>query len=118
MEHPATSFTVKAADLNKVMSQAELLSSSGTESTITFTKDVEGLTLKGSNIDCKINTEGEVSDFSLEFKLNSLHQVLSSYGDVVIHVAPLLEDPEDLTSQVVGVLVWNDELTTCIAGAE
>ena len=118
MKHSPTNFTVKAADLNKVLNQAELLSTGGTEDTITFGKDGEEVYMKAKNVDCKIPAEGDVKSFKLDFKLNTLHSVLSSYGDVIIHIAPLYEDPDVEDSAVAGVLVWNDELTTCIAGVE
>lgn len=115
LKHPSESITVTAAQLTKILSQAELLSSSSTDDTISFGKSGDELCMKARNVDCKVPVTSQVADFTLDFKTDSLRKVLSSYGESAINIAPLRPDPE---GPVAGILVWDNELTTCIAGVE
>ena len=113
MEHPDSGITVSASALTKFLNQSSLLAGSDDD---TIVLSVEGNTvcLKDRNVDCKLQSEVSYDEaFSVEFKSESLRKVISNYGDDVINFIPLKQNDE-----VSGILVWNKDLTTILAGVE
>lgn len=113
MAHPYGGVSIKAEALAKNLNQALLLSSS-TEDTVALSARGSEFKLTNTNVNCDIPFVGNLdSDYSVSFKLESLKQVISNYGDSEIHVNPLIQEGE-----CAGIIVWNDELTTVLAGVE
>lgn len=113
MEHSSFSVKAPAAKLNKALSQASMLSST-VEDTIKFVMLNNMLTLSDKNVNCDIDVEGMSEDYQIEFKIESLRKVMSTYGEEVVNIAPV--NAED--GSVGGIQIWNDSLTTVVAGVE
>ena len=113
MQHPDSYAVVPVAAVTKLLNQAQLLSNTS-EDTITFSIESGILYLKDRNVEGQIIIQGDVnSEYSIEFKLDILKKVISNYEDETICVSPLIQNDE-----VAGILIWNDELTTIVAGVE
>lgn len=114
MEPPQTSFSFDTAIINKYLSQAELLSTS-TDDTITFDISDKILELKDDNVQCKLALKGDaiISDFKLEFKTDAIKKVLSNYPDKIVNISAVEQNGE-----IAGMLVWDDEVVTIIAGVD
>lgn len=113
MEHPETgAIKVNTAAISKFMGQADLLSSS-TEDIIKLMVSNHHLTLKDNNIDCQVDVEGNCIEFSIDFKTALLKSVISNYSGDTVKLSPMMQDDE-----VVGIIIWNDELTTVLAGVD
>lgn len=114
MQHTDDSaMKVNTVAITKALNQALLLSTNH-QDTIFF-ELVDGVVkLHDKNVDCDIavlgNTEGS---YKLEFNLERLKKVISNYSDESISICPMEQD-----GQVVGIMVWNDQLTTIVAGVE
>lgn len=115
VEKPAEgSIKLSTAAINKFLSQAELLKSSAEDVITLYVNDNNQIGLKDSNVDCIIDVEGKISEpFKVNFKTSLLKSVFSNYTDESIKLAPMISEDE-----VVGVLVWNKELTTVLAGVD
>lgn len=109
LNHPDNCFAVAAATVNQILGQALLLSTS-TEDTIWLKVANREMTLQNNNMTGTIDIDFD-GEFGLEFKTDSLKSVMSSYGDVDVRIGPSILDDE-----VVGIIVWDDELTTTLAG--
>jgi len=113
MEHPGSGISVSAPVITKFLNQSLLLAGSE-DDTINFSVEGNLITLKDRNVDCKVKLESEVNEpFSIEFKSESLRKVIANYGDDVISFVPIYQDDE-----VSGILIWNNDLTTLLAGVE
>ncbi len=113
MQHPDTFSTVSVSAVTKLLNQAILLSSTS-EDSIKWKVSNNVLNLKDRNVDGNIPVDGEESiDYSVEFKLESLRKVIANYNDETVCISPMSQD-----DQVIGILVWNKDLTTIIAGVE
>lgn len=115
MSKPNSGFSkVKSSIINKFLSQAAILSTSA-EATMKFGVQKDEIFLEDSNVDCKIpfTCVGEVPEYEITFKADLLKSVISHYGDDEISVAPLTVDDE-----ITGIILWNDKLTTVLAGVE
>ena len=109
LNHPDNCFAVAAAQVNQILGQALLLSTN-TEDTIWLKVSNNEMTLQDNNMKGTIDIDFD-GEFELEFKTDSLKSVISSYGDVDIRIGPSILDDE-----VVGIIVWDDDLTTTLAG--
>jgi len=114
MAHPENACQFDTSILNKYLNQAEMLSSS-TDDTIEFSLTSGQLRLKDDNVDCKmaVSDPSKLSDFEVEFKTDMLKKVISNYSDEKISFSPIIQDEE-----VVGVLFWDDDVTTVVAGVD
>lgn len=113
MGHPDSYVKIKSSVLSKFLNQAEMLSSSS-EDTIKLVFDGTTLALHDSNVDCKVDVESEGLDpFEVEFKTESLRKVFANYDDADIYISSMKQEDE-----VVGILIWDGNLTTLIAGVE
>lgn len=113
MKHSSYSVKVSSAKLNKILGQASMLSNT-VEDTIKFVMMNNVLTLTDNNVNCDIDVTGESVDYQIEFKIEALRKVMSTYSDETISIAPV--NAED--GSVGGIQVWNDALTTVVAGVE
>ena len=113
MEHPEVTNRVFTGLVTKLLNQATLLNSSNnTYIKLSVTNDT--LHLEGENVHGQIPLEDEVpAEYSAKFKLDKLKQVISNYGDRYINISPIMAG-----DRAVGIVVWNEELTTMFAGAE
>lgn len=116
MNVPDTSVEVPTVAVTKLLNQAILLSST-TEDTITLSVVDGVLRLKNKDVDGQIMTEGDNSiSFALDFKLQSLKEVIADYDDEFIELNALAD--ADNPGEVSGIIVWNADLVTIIAGVE
>lgn len=109
MNHPDASFAVSAGQLNHVLNQSLLLSSN-VKDTIKFEVSNSTLRLVDANVDCSIDIQYS-GNIELEFITARLKSAISSYGDVDVRIGPSILDDE-----VTGIVIWNDEFTTALAG--
>lgn len=113
MSHEDSGIKVSSATMNKYMNQASLLSS-GTDDTIEFSFDGQTIVLKDKNVLCKIACEGDYDkEFSVTFNTENLRKVISNYGESDVTIYPVMQEDE-----AAGILVYDDDLTTLIAGVE
>lgn len=113
MEHPDTYSIIDTPSVSKSLSQATLLSNS-TDDKVTLMVNKDNFAIVGSNISCQVASGGNYADsYECEFKLETLQKVISNYDDEDIYISPYIRDDE-----IVGILVWDDELTTIVAGVE
>lgn len=114
MDHPDSGvIRVAGTQIAKFLSQASLFAS-GSEDTIEFSVSPGVVEIKDKNVDCKIDITDSVPDpYSIVFKSESLRKVVTNYGEEDLHISPLKQE-----DAVVGILVWDDDLTTVIAGVE
>lgn len=107
--------SVGPASVNKLLSQAELLSNS-LEDSIKFSIHNNILYLQDNNVNGSIPVVNDVSgvDISdIEFKLKLLRSVFAKYTGDVVHISPRWMD-----DKVVGIVVWDDQLASLIACLE
>lgn len=104
---------INVAAVSKLLGQATLLTTSS-EDTLKWIVSNNTLKLLDNSIDGNLTIEGDDSiEYSLEFKLDKLKQVISNYSSETISVAPVYTD-----DQVTGVTIWDNDLTTMFAGVE
>lgn len=103
---------ISTAAINKLLSQADLLSSS-TDDVVTLSVEGDTLLLKDKNVDGKIPLQGKCDSFSIDFKISLLKSVVGNYDDEFLSMSIIENDGE-----IVGILVWSEELTTVLAGVE
>lgn len=112
MDHPDSAIIVNLDVINKLLNQAALLSTSS-EDTINFIVHDGYLRLEDNNVDGQIDIKNCTEEYSVEFKLESLKRVLSNYDDKELSISPVYQEDD-----AVGIIVWNDDLTTIVAGVE
>lgn len=114
MKHTDDSaMNVNTVAITKALNQALLLSTNSQDS-IYFALEDGQIHLTDKNVDCSIAVTGNAEgNYKVEFNLERLKKVISNYSDESIHICPMDQD-----GQVVGIMVWNDSLTTIIAGLE
>lgn len=117
LEPPVDGYvTVSTAALHKFMNQADLLST-GSEASIVFAIEDGQVMLKDSNVDCKIDVESKNSaNFQVEFKTALLKSVISNFDDETVKIGPRFS--EDSDTDVSGIIVWTDKLTTVLSGVD
>lgn len=114
MQKPDKFVKVPVSPINKLLTQATLLSTSS-EDTIKFNVSKNTVHFQNKDVDGEIAGEGDVSiEFELEFKLDAIKEVISNYPDETIQFNALA-DADDPTA-VAGIIVWNNDLVTMIAG--
>ena len=113
MKKPATGVKISTAAATKLLNQALLLSSTSEDTIKMIVKD-NVVYLRDKNVDGQIPADGDNNiAFELEFKLELLKQVIANYSDEAIEISPSIRDDE-----VTGIIVWNNDLTTIVAGVE
>lgn len=110
MQHSENGVKVNTVALTKALNQALLLSTN-TQDSIFFSFADGVLHLTDKNVDCSMEVEGVSNDFKVEFNLERLKKVIANYSDEIINFIPMMQDNE-----VVGIMVWNSQLTTIVAG--
>lgn len=113
MKHEGEGTVVNTVAITKALNQALLLSTNSQDS-IFFSLEDGQVHLKDKNVDCAIAVTGEKEgSYKVEFNLERLKKVISNYSDETISISPMKN--EDST---VGIMVWNKDLTTIVAGLE
>lgn len=114
MVHPEKSNKVFTKLMVKLLNQATLLTSNN-NGVIRFTVQDGILVLNDDNVNGQIELENDTKElnYTINFRLDLLKQVISNYGDKFIDISPLYDGETP-----VGVIIWNDDLTTILAGAE
>ena len=114
MTHPEITNKVFTGLVTKLLNQADLLSMTNNDYITLSIKEDDYLHLEDDNVHGKIPLEEDNSaTYSVKFKLSSLKQVISNYGDRYINISPIFSG--DITT---GIVVWNEELTTICAGVQ
>lgn len=112
-EDESSAMKVNTVAITKALNQALLISTNSQDS-IFFELGEGKVRLYDKNVDCDIsvlgNTEGS---WKVEFNLERLKKVIANYSDESIYISPMEQE-----GQVVGIMVWNDQLTTIVAGLE
>lgn len=106
--------SVSASALSRFLNQADLLSSS-VEDTIKFMVEGNKVRLVDNNVDCSVVTDSKpVPPYTVEFKTSFLKSVVGHYpADEMIRMCPIRQDDD-----VVGVVFWNNDVTTVLAGTD
>ena len=114
MVHPEKSNKVSTKLVVKLLNQALLLAPSNGD-VIKITVNGNSMSVINSNVNGQIELEGDTNDlnYTINFRLDLLKQVISNYGDMFINISPLYDGETP-----VGIIVWNDDLTTILAGVE
>lgn len=104
---------INTVAITKALNQALLLSTNSQDSIYFELKDGK-VNLNDKNVECDIAVTGNVSgEYRVEFNLERLKKVIANYADESISICPMEQEGE-----VVGIMVWNDSLTTIVAGIE
>lgn len=113
MKHDEAGMKLNTAAVTKALNQALLLATNSQDS-IFFALEDGQVHLTDKNVNCAISTTGDnEGKYKIEFNLERLKKVVAHYDDETINVSPMEQD-----GQPVGLMVWNDKLTTIIAGLE
>lgn len=112
MGHGEAYFKINTDAVTKALNQALLLSTNS-QDTIMF-EVVDGqLHLTDKNVDCVVSGSGVSESYKVEFNLERLKKVISNYDDETINVGPMMQE-----GVAIGIMVWNDKLTTIVSGVE
>lgn len=113
MQHDDNAIKINTVAITKALNQALLLSTNSQDS-IFFSLEDGQVKLSDKNVDCSIAVTGSTeNNYKVEFNLERLKKVIANYSDEVISISPMEQD-----GVVVGIMVWNDALTTIVAGLE
>lgn len=113
MQHEDSSaLQINTDAVTKALNQALLLSTNSQDS-ITFSIEDGHLHLTDKNVDCDIEGSGSSENYKVDFNLERLKKVISNYKDETINVSPMKQEGD-----TVGIMVWNNKLTTIVAGDE
>lgn len=113
LQHPKDFAKIDNIKLSKLLSQASLLAT-GTDTTIDFILKGNKLTVKNNNVEGVIELTGSaLIDFQLTFKLDTLRKIFNNYDTETLNFAPVIAEDE-----VTGIIIWEDDLTTVLAGVE
>ena len=113
MQHSENAIKINTVAITKALNQALLLSTNSQDS-IFFSLEDGQVHLTDKNVDCAIAVVGESgANYKVEFNLERLKKVLANYDDETISISPMEQE-----GAVVGIMVWNDSLTTIVAGLE
>lgn len=106
--------TVKIGDIQKLLSQADLLATS-TEDVVTLSVANNQLTLKGENIEGTFDATGTSADYSLPFKTSVLKSVITNCSEESIVIRPAYNPDGHM---LVGINISSGELTVVLSGAD
>ena len=113
MKHPDEAITVNTVAITKALNQALLISTNSQDS-IVFSLEDGQVHLKDKNVDCEVSVTGSTEErYKVEFNLERLKKVIANYSDETVQISPMMQEGE-----AVGIMVWNDSLTTIVAGLE
>ena len=113
MQHNEEGLKVNTVALTKALNKALLLSTNSQDS-ILFSLEDGQVHLKDKNVDCSITATGKTEgNYTVEFNLERLKKVISNYSDEDISISPMEQE-----GSTVGIMVWNKDLTTIVAGVE
>lgn len=106
---------ISTEQLSKFLGQAELLARS-VDDRITLTVANNEFLLQDNNVHCSIEIKSifdHISEYEIPFKISTLKQVLNSYDSETVNIGPNYTDDE-----ISGIVVWDDNLITVLAGVE
>lgn len=113
IEKDNPSIKIPTASVKKFLSQAELLSNSS-EDVIKLGLSANQFYIKDNNVDCKIEVENSTDiKFDVDFKTKLIKSAICNYTDEFINISPIYQEGE-----LGGLLMWNDSLSTILAGVE
>lgn len=109
----AQSIKVSTDKINKVLSQATLLSKNA-ENTIEVAINGNDLILKDENVDCKIELEAQAPEnYSQRFKTVLLKSMLANMDEETIRIMPMKND-----GNLVGIVAWTKNMSVVLASVE
>lgn len=101
--------TIERSKLQKLLSQANLLSTSSDE-TIKLTANGDVISLKNNTVDATIDSEHHIdTPFEGEFNLSSLNSVVSHMVDDKMTISATMND-----GQISGMLFWDTHMATVL----
>lgn len=109
-------YTVKVVAIQKILSQADLLSTS-TEETVSLISENNQLKLVGEHVNAELETTGTSADYELPFKIVDLKSIMSNCSEESIIIRPAYNiDGDD--KRLVGINVDSNALKVVISAAE
>lgn len=111
-DHSAGYISVDTSAVNKFLSQAAILSKSS-EDSMNLEYNGTELIISDDNVNCKLSASGNCNSFNIEVKTALLKSAFSKYGEGAVNISPRVLDED-----VVGIVLFNDELSTVIAGVD
>lgn len=103
---------IPVAPVAKVLSQADLLSSSG-DNQIQFNVSGDQVRIYDDNVDCKIKFEGNCSEFGIPLNANQLKSIIGHVDQDFIKISPAWMD-----GSVAGLTIWTDNLTVMVGAVD
>lgn len=114
MQHPEEGTKVNVPIITKYLNQASMLSTTA-DDVIQVAVNDDIFVLKDKNVNCELQIDNNmpVTDFNVKFKLENLKKVIGNYNTETVNIYPVMQEAE-----VAGLLIWDDDLTTIIAGVD
>lgn len=113
MGHPDDYIIVELAPIAKLLSQAMLLSTDH-DDVISWKVDGTELKIYNDDVDGIIPVGGSTDlHYEVMFKLDYLKKILANYSDNELSIGLITRDGDS-----VGIVVWNGDMTTVLAGCE
>ncbi len=106
------SIKVPVAPIAKVLSQADLLSSSG-DNKIQFNVVGDQLRIYDDNVDCKVKFEGNCPEFNIPLNSSQFKSIIGHVDEDTIKISPAWMD-----NSVAGLTIWTDNLTVMVGAVD
>lgn len=119
LTHGQEYLTLGTAEITKLVNQATLLSNSS-EDLIKWDVQDDSLILSDSNVNGKFGLQatGTIVKYSCNFRLDLFSKVLSKYSEDTINVSPRYIEELGVEPDLVGIVIWDKNLTTVITCAD
>lgn len=106
------SFKVAVGPIAKFLSQADLLSSNGSNR-VEFAVSGQEVRIHDDNIDCKVKFEGKCKEFNIPFNSSLFKPIISHIDSETVNMCPV-----DMDGVVSGLVIWTDNLTVMIGSLD
>lgn len=103
---------VAVAPIAKLLSQADLLASSG-DNKIDFAVVGNEVRIHDDNVDCKIKFEGTCDEFEIPLNASQFKSIIGHVDSETIKIAPALVEGE-----ISGLTIWTDNLTVMVGAVD
>lgn len=103
---------IAVAPIAKLLSQADLLSSSG-DTAINFKVIGNEVQIYDDNVDCKIKFEGSCPEFNIPLNSSQFKSIIGHVDNETIKISPAWMEDE-----VAGLTIWTDNLTVMVGAVD
>jgi len=103
---------VPVAPIAKFLSQADLLSSGGSNK-IEFGVSGSEVRIHDNNVDCKVKFEGSSKEFNIPMNLSQFKPIIGHMDTETISICPV-----DMDGEVSGLVIWSDSLTVMVGALD